>query len=83
MDARPPNAYERGLNRGTRLLGNISALYGLTLGEGEDLAGYSRDLKDYYHQFKVNRERAARNASCVYASSTLTDVLFYTPSDFM
>ena len=62
LDARPPNCFERALNKWTRTMGTVISVLGLFLPPGRVLALYADDIRDYYYQFKISRSRAMRNA---------------------
>lgn len=61
LDARPPNMAEEVLSKNTKTMASANCLSGLELAEGEVLLMSGRDVKDFFYQFKVSRERSMRN----------------------
>lgn len=61
LDARPPNTVERVLSSWTSTMSSCTCLSGLELGEDESLIMSGRDIRDFFYQFKVSRQRSQRN----------------------
>ena len=62
LDARPPNGLERAEDRWIRSLASTHQLLHFFLEEGETVALFAEDLREFYHAFKVGRQRLRRNA---------------------
>ena len=61
LDGRGANVYEQPLSHWTRGLAAFDKVCGIYLPPGEVLRASGRDLRDFFYQFSVNRERTARN----------------------
>ena len=61
-DGRGANVYEQPLNHWTRQLASAEKVAGIFLPRGCILLASGRDLKDFFYQFQVSRERTVRNA---------------------
>ena len=57
LDARAPNEFEVPLNRWTRALASCEKVAQIQLLPDEILLCGSRDLRDFFYQFVVTRER--------------------------
>ena len=62
LDARPPNCFEKPLNKWTRTMATVISVLSIFLPPGHVLALYADDIRDYYYQFKISRARSVRNA---------------------
>ena len=62
LDGRGANVYEVPLNAWTKQLATAEKVAAIFLPAGFSLVASGRDLKDFFYQFKVSRERTARNA---------------------
>ena len=61
LDGRGANVYERPLSHWTKGLASFDKVCEIYLPAGEVLRASGRDLRDFFYQFLVNRERTARN----------------------
>ena len=61
LDGRGANVYEVPLNTWTKCLASAEKVAGIYLPRGQVLLASGRDLKDFFYQFSVTRERTARN----------------------
>ena len=61
LDGRGANVYEMPLNAWTKCLASADKVAGIYLPPGVGLSCSGRDLKDFFYQFRVGRERMARN----------------------
>lgn len=62
LDARPPNCLEKPETRWIRSLGAISQFLHFFVGPGEVVRLHAEDLREFYHAFRIPRERELRNA---------------------
>lgn len=62
LDARPPNCLEKPETRWIRSLGAISQFLRFFVGPGEVVRLHAEDLREFYHAFRIPRERELRNA---------------------
>ena len=61
LDGRGANVYEKPLSHWTRGLASFDKVCEIYLGAGQVLRASGRDLRDFFYQFSVSRERTARN----------------------
>ena len=62
LDGRPANMLDRGQTRWVHAMANPAVLAQLFIRPERVLLTSGEDLKDFFYQFAVNRERTARNA---------------------
>ena len=62
LDARPANQADVALNRWCKSMASASILSDLSLEDHQVLAASGEDLRDFFYQFKVSKERTLRNA---------------------
>ena len=62
LDGRGSHVYEVPLNARTKQLASAEKVAGIFLQKGTVLLASGRDLKDFFYQFIVTRERTIRNA---------------------
>eukprot|EP00435_Cladocopium_sp_Y103_P024002 s4132_g5.t2 len=61
LDSRPPNIVEPGLSSWTSTMSSATCLSGLELAPDECLIMSGRDIRDFFYQFKVTKQRSQRN----------------------
>ncbi|CAE7287796.1 acuF, partial [Symbiodinium sp. CCMP2592] len=61
LDGRAPNTHELPLSSWTQALACAEKVGQIFLEDDEKLIASGRDLRDFFYQFKVSRERTARN----------------------
>ena len=61
LDGRGANVYEVLLSKWTKFLASAEKVAGIFVPPGCGLLCSGRDLKDFFYQFKVSRERMVRN----------------------
>eukprot|EP00435_Cladocopium_sp_Y103_P032437 s3148_g8.t1 len=61
LDSRPPNMVEPGLSTWTSTMSSSTVLGGLELSDDECLIMSGRDIRDFFYQFKVSKQRSQRN----------------------
>ena len=74
LDGRGANVYERPLSYWTKGLASFDKVCEIYLGAGQVLRASGRDLRDFFYQFSVNRERTARN--CLAGALTQDELRF-------
>ena len=74
LDRRGANVYELPLNRWTKLLASAEKVAGIYLPRECGLLCSGRDLKDFFYQFKVSRERMVTVRNCLSCSLSQDDV---------
>lgn len=62
LDARPPNLLEQAERRWIRSLGSVSQLQHFFLPAGHKLVMHAEDLREFYHAFRISRQRELRNS---------------------
>ena len=62
LDARPANMADVALNKWCKTMASAAALCDICLEDDQVLAASGEDLRDFFYQFKVGRERTVRNA---------------------
>ena len=74
LDGRGANVYERPLSYWTKGLASFDKVCEIFLGADQVLRASGRDLRDFFYQFSVNRERTARN--CLAGTLTEAELRF-------
>ena len=74
LDGRGANVYEKPLSYWTKGLASFDKVCEIYLGAGQVLRASGRDLRDFFYQFSVNRERTARN--CLAGTLTQDELRF-------
>ncbi|CAE7842292.1 unnamed protein product, partial [Symbiodinium sp. KB8] len=70
LDARVPNLGEGGLDPWIQSLASLEQLQHVHLPASHDIAIYLEDLREFYHAFRVSRERCHRNALAMNLSAS-------------
>ena len=75
LDGRPANAIELQLNRWVSCMACAANLAGIELMPHEDLQMSGQDIKDFFYQFAVSRDRTRRNVlACRLTASELVEI---------
>ena len=61
LDGRPANMADTAQNRWSQAMASAAALCHICLDDDKVLLASGEDLKDCFYQFKVNKQRTARN----------------------
>ena len=61
LDARPPNGLEKPENRWIRSLASTQQLQHFFTQPGEQVMLFAEDLREFYHAFKISKQRVVRN----------------------
>ena len=62
LDARPPNLLEEAERRWIKSLGSVSQLLHFFIPAGHKLVMHAEDLREFYHAFRISRQRELRNS---------------------
>ena len=62
LDARPPNGLEESETRWIRSLASTQQLQHFFTKPGEQVMLFAEDLREFYHAFKISKQRVLRNA---------------------
>ena len=85
LDGRPANAIEHQMNRWVSCMACAANLGGIELEPDEDLKMSGQDIKDFFYQFSVTRDRTRRNVlACKLTPSELLEIFgpdFSPPED--
>ena len=79
LDARPPNLAETVLSRYTKTMASATCLAGIELEDGQVLLMSGRDVKDFFYQFKVSKQRSKRNVLAMHLDASDLEFVFRRP----
>ena len=81
LDGRPANLLDRGQSRWVHAMANPAVLAQLYISPDRVLIMSGEDLKDFFYQFVVNRERTARNTLADQLTAKEVEIVFGTKPD--